>query len=144
MIPRKDKYMWLERIKEAKEARGITTKEMADHMNLPKETITRILSGKTENPYITTVLKMGESVGLSEWEIFQETGLVIGTANLKELQEELERTKAQLDLVRITCEVKETENAALLAEISLLKMELQHKEELLAVHNYYIKKGMTE
>lgn len=136
--------MWLERIKEAKEARGITTKEMADHMNLPKETITRILSGKTENPYITTVLKMGESVGLSEWEIFQETGLVIGTANLKELQEELERTKAQLDLVRITCEVKETENAALLAEISILKMELQHKEELLAVHNYYIKKGMTE
>lgn len=136
--------MWLERIKEAKAAKGITTKEMADHMNLPKETITRILNGKTENPYITTVLKLGESVGLTEWELFAETGLVIGTANLQTLQKELEDTRAQLDLVRISCDVKETENAALLAEISLLKMELQHKEELLAVHNYYIRHGKTE
>ncbi len=136
--------MWLERIKEAKEARGITTKEMAEHMRLPKETITRILNGKTKNPYITTVLEMGESVGLSEWEIFSETGLVIGTANLKELQDELDDTKAQLELVRIACDVKENENAALLAEINLLKKELQHKEELLAVHNYYIRHGKVE
>ena len=136
--------MWLERIKQAKAARGITTKEMADHMRLPKETITRILNGKTKNPYITTVLQMGEAVGLSEWEIFTETGTVIGSASLKELQDELDDTKAQLELVRIACDVKETENAALLAEISLLKMELQHKEELLAVHNYYIRHGKTE
>ena len=136
--------MWLERIKEAKAAKGITTKEMADHMRLPKETITRILNGQTNNTYITTVLAMGEAVGLTEWEIFSETGLVIGTANLKTLQEELEDTKAQLDLVRIACDVKESENAALIAEINLLKRELQHKEELLAVHNYYIKHGKTE
>ena len=136
--------MWLERIKEAKEARGITTKDMADRMRLPKETITRILNGKTNNPYITTVLAMGEAVGLTEWEIFSETGLVIGTANLQELQEELNEAKAQLDLLRIACSVEETKNAALTAEVELLKRELQHKEELLAVHNYYIKHGKTE
>lgn len=136
--------MWLERIKEAKAAKGITTKEMADRMHLPKETITRILNGKTKNPYITTVLEMGEAVGLTEWEIFSETGLVIGTANLKELQAELDDTKNQLELVRIACDVKEAENTALLAEISLLKKELQHKEELLAVHNYYIRHGKIE
>ena len=49
-----------------------------------------------------------------------------------------------LDLVRIACDVKEAENTALLAEISLLKMELQHKEELLAIHNYYIRHGKSE
>ena len=136
--------MWLERIKEAKAAKGITTKEMADHMRLPKETITRILNGKTKNPYITTVLEMGEAVGLSEWEIFQETGLVIGSANLKELQEKLDDANTQLELVRIACDVKEAENTALLAEISLLKMELKHKEELLAVHNYYIRHGKID
>ena len=136
--------MWLERIKEAKEAQGITTKDMADRMRLPKETITRILNGKTKNPYITTVLEMGEAVGLSPWELFSETGLVLGKSNLKELQEELDDTRAQLELVRIACDVKENENAALLAEITLLKKELQHKEELLAVHNYYIRHGKTE
>ena len=136
--------MWLERIKEAKEAQGISLKDMADRMRLPKETITRILSGKTKNPYITTVLEMGEAVGLSPWELFSETGLVLGSANLKALQEELEDTKAQLELVRIACDVKETENAALIAEINLLKKELQHKEELLAVHNYYIRHGKVE
>ena len=136
--------MWLERIKEAKEAQGITTKDMANRMCLPKETITRILNGKTKNPYITTVLEMGEAVGLSPLELFLETGLVLGSANLKTLQEELDDTKAQLELVRISCDVKETENAALLAEINLLKKELQHKEELLAVHNYYIRHGKVE
>ena len=136
--------MWLERIKEAKEAQGITTKDMANRMCLPKETINRILNGKTKNPYITTVLEMGEAVGLSPLELFLETGLVLGRANLKALQEELDDTKAQLELVRISCDVKETENAALLAEINLLKKELQHKEELLAVHNYYIRHGKVE
>jgi transcriptional regulator with XRE-family HTH domain len=144
MSLRKDKYMWLERIKEAKEAQGITPKDMADRMRLPKETITRILSGKTKNPYITTVLEMGEAVGLSPWEVFSETGLVLGKSNLKELQAELDDTKAQLELVRIACDVKESENAALIAEINLLKKELQHKEELLAVHNYYIRHGKIE
>lgn len=144
MIPRKDKYMWLERIKEAKAAKGITTKEMADHMRLPKETITRILNGKTNNPYITTVLAMGEAVGLTEWEIFSETGLVIGTANLQALQEELNSTKTQLELVRIACDVADAKNITLEQEIELLKKELQHKEELLAVHEYYIKKSMAQ
>ena len=136
--------MWLERIKEAKAAKGITTKEMADHMRLPKETITRILNGKTNNPYITTVLAMGEAVGLTEWEIFSETGLVIGTANLQALQEELNSTKTQLELVRIACDVADAKNITLEQEIELLKKELQHKEELLAVHEYYIKKSMAQ
>lgn len=136
--------MWLERIKEAKEAQGISSKDMADRTHTPKETITRILNGKTKNPYITTVLEMGEAVGLSPWELFSETGLVLGSANLKALQEELEAIKAQLELVRIACGIEETKNAALTAEIELLKKELQHKEELLAVHNYYIKHGKVE
>lgn len=133
--------MWLERIKEAKAAKGITTKEMADHMRLPKETITRILNGKTNNPYITTVLAMGEAVGLTEWEIFSETGLVIGTANLQALQAELNDTKNQLELVRIACDCEKAENLKLSIEIEQLKRELQHKQELLDLHEYYRKRG---
>lgn len=136
--------MWLERIKEAKAAQGITTKEMADRMRLPKETINRILSGKTKNPYITTVLEMGEAVGLSQWELFSETGLVLGSANLKALQDELDAVKSELDLIKIACDVEESKNLALTNEIELLKKELLHKEELLAVHNYYIKHGKGE
>lgn len=38
----------------------------------------------------------------------------------------------------------EAKVAALEMENELLKKELLHKEELLAVHNYYIKRGLSE
>lgn len=139
--------MWREKIVEAKKAKGITTKMMSEKVRLPDQTITRILSGKTATPRIDTVLDLGASVGLSPRELFSDTTSVLGDRNLASLQEELERAEATIaalqsqyaSLSEETTDLK-VRNVALQAENDLLKMKLEHKEEIIRLHNYYISK----
>jgi transcriptional regulator with XRE-family HTH domain len=140
--------MWLERIIEEKKSQNITTKTMAIRANLPEDTIARILSGKTRDPRLETVMRLGASVGLSAWEIFAESGVFVGEQNLAELQGELDSTKTAFEALKaeftsISEEAADLriKNAALLAENNILQMKLDHKDELLALHNYYINKG---
>ena len=62
--------MWLERIIEAKKSQNITTQMMASRANLPEDTIARIRSGKTKDPRLETVMRLGAAVGLNAWEVF--------------------------------------------------------------------------
>ena len=136
--------MWREQIIEAKKAKGITTKMMSEKVRLPEQTITRILSGKTATPRIDTVLDLGASVGLSAWELFSETTSVLGDKNLTMLQEELDCANAALTALQAefaslseeTTNLK-VENVTLKAENNLLKQTLEHKEEIISLHNYY-------
>lgn len=91
--------MWRERIIETKKAKGIKTKIMSENTpsNIPPETITRILTGKTEFPRIDTILELGASVGLSPWELFAETTSLVGDKSLLALQEEINALKLERD-----------------------------------------------
>ena len=145
--------MWRDRIVEAKKSKNITTKMMSEKVMLPEQTIARILSGKTETPRIDTVLDLGASVGLSPWELFSDTISVLGDKNLTMLQEELDRANAALlalqaefaSLSEETTDLK-LKNISLQAENDMLRMKLEHTEEILALHNYYQSfiKGMTK
>ena len=132
--------MWRERIIEAKTAQGISTKTMAERMQTNEKTVKRLLTDNSKSPYITTVLDAGAAVGLSPQEIFAETGLLIGSKTVAELQEELNILNNELMLYKADCAVLQDRVDTLTAENEKLRMELAHKEELLAVHNYYIKK----
>ena len=79
--------MWRERIIEAKQKLGVSTKTMAERtMHIPERTIIRLLNGETDNPYVDTVLEVGASVGLTPQEIFSESNLVLGDKDLASLQ----------------------------------------------------------
>ena len=145
--------MWREQIIEAKKTKGITTKMMSEKVRLPEQTITRILSGKTATPRIDTVLDLGASVGLSAWELFSETTSVLGDKNLIMLQEELDRANAaltglQAEYASLSEEATNlrVENVTLNAELDLLRLKLEHKEEIISLHNYYksVISGMTK
>ena len=141
--------MWRERIIDAKKAQGVTPKIMSERtMHIPERTIVRLLNGETANPYVDTVLEVGASVGLSPQEIFSETNLVLGDKDLATLQADIEVVKAERDLMAVENEMLKKKVDALTTELELLKKELAHKEELIALHNYYkthieqlIKKG---
>lgn len=47
--------MWLEKLKELKAKRGMTSQELAEKSNVPLSTVKRILTGQTDNPGIQTV-----------------------------------------------------------------------------------------
>ena len=130
--------MWRERIIEAKQKLGVSTKTMSDRtMHIPERTIIRLLNGETDNPYVDTVLEVGASVGLTPQEIFSESNLVLGDKDLATLQTELEIVKAERDLLVTQNTIINDKVVNQEKEIELLKKELAHKEELLALHNYY-------
>ena len=145
--------MWRERIIEAKKAQGVSPKTMAERtMHIPERTIVRLLNGETSNPYVDTVLEVGASVGLSPQEIFSESNLVLGDKDLATLQADLDMARAELDMVVAENTLLKDKNACLAAENDMLKRELEHKEEIINLHNYYnnalkilsLKKGGTD
>ncbi len=133
--------MWLDKIIEAKEAKGITTKQMAEKIKtLPEETIRRILSGKTKTPRIDTVLDLGASVGLSSHEIFEESTAYVGGESFKALQAELDTLKNERESIIAENKSLKEEVTSLSHENDILKIKLELKEEIILTHKYYIKK----
>ena len=48
--------MWNENLKNFKKKTGLTIKQIAEKTNLPERTVSRIFSGDTNNPYMTTLI----------------------------------------------------------------------------------------
>lgn len=131
--------MWLDNLKELKKAKGMSAKQIAEKTNLPERTVNRILSGDTDNPYVDTLHRIVSVLGGSLDDILADTKVVVGEKNLVTLQENVEVATAERDLIAAENTILKDKVAALTAEIEMLKMQLNHKEELLALHNYYNK-----
>lgn len=141
--------MFRERIAEEKKKLGITAKSMSERskMHIPEETISRVLSGKTGDPGVSTVLDMGDTVGLLPYEIFMDSTLAAEFRAFLELKSKSEET--ELERIRIIAENEslKTVNATLSQKIAILEEKLAHKEEILtykdeiiSLHNYYNKR----
>ena len=131
--------MWLDNLKELKKMTGMSTKQIAEKTTLPERTVVRIFSGETDHPYADTLDLIVKALGYDLGDIFADTKVIVATDELVEIKENVDVAEAERDLVLVENEMLKTKNAALTTEVELLKKELQHKEELLALHNYYNK-----
>lgn len=131
--------MWLDNLKELKKAKGMSAKQIAEKTNLPERTVTRIFSGDTDNPYVDTLHRIVSVLGGSLDDILADTKVVVGEKNLATLQEDVEVVTAERDLLTAENAILKDKVAALTAENEMLKMQLNHKEEIIALHNYYNK-----
>ena len=129
--------MWLDNLKELKKSKGMTSSQIADVTKIPESTIKRIFSGDTTDPYVTTIHRIVIALGGSLDHILADTNAVLAPESLAEVRESAGVVEAQRDLVFVENEMLKTKNTALTNEIELLKTELAHKEEILALHNYY-------
>jgi transcriptional regulator with XRE-family HTH domain len=131
--------MWLDNIKELKKAKGMSSKQIAEATNLPERTVIRIFSGDTDNPYVDTLHRIVTVLGGSLDDILADTKVVVGEKNLATLQEDVDTVTAERDLIIAENTILKDKVATLTAENEMLKMQLMHKDELLALHNYYNK-----
>lgn len=131
--------MWLDNLKELKKKTGMSAKQIAEKTHLPERTVSRILAGETDHPYADTLDLIVKALGYDLGDIFADTKVIVATDDLVEIKENVDMVEAEHDRILVENEMLKTKNNALTMEIELLKKELQHKEELLALHNYYNK-----
>ena len=138
--------MWLDNLKELKHEKNISAKQLAELSNLPEKTVTRILSGRTVNPYIDTLDRLATALGCTIGDILAGTKAVVGDSTLPTLQEtintvtaERDAIKAERDLLLADNAILQDKNKALAAEVDLLKMQIMYKDKIIATHEYYNK-----
>ena len=138
--------MWRDTIIERKKEKNVTNKWIATTANLPERTVSRILSGETPDPSISIVCQIAYALDISLDELFPGSSSFLGGKRLKEvltehqkLVDEYELLKAKFDLINAENDVLKNKVASLTTENELAKMQLKHKEELLALHNFYNK-----
>lgn len=138
--------MWLDNLKALKAEKGVTSKQIAEGTKLPERTVTRLFSGDTPNPYVDTLHRIVTFLGGSLDDILTDSKVVVACETLAEVKETLKEVEgaanvmeAERDLIKIENERLKVENANMTTELRLLQKELQHKEELLALHNFYSK-----
>ena len=63
----------VDKLKALKVKSGMTSAQIAKSCDIPESTVTRIFSGKTPNPTVTTVISMWKAMGGTATDLFDET-----------------------------------------------------------------------
>lgn len=131
--------MWLDNLKELKERTGLSDSQIAKRTMLSEKTIERVFSGHAKTPYVDTLYRIVKALGGSLDDILAEAKVVVGTEKLATLQDTVDITSAERDMLIAENNILKDKIATLTAEIDLLKMEIKHKDEIISIHNYYQK-----
>ena len=124
--------MWLDKLKDLKKRSEMTTKQISDKTNMSERTITRIFSGETYAPGIDKLRDIVYAMGGSLDDILDESDFRVPTPEAQVLKSTV------TDLTDENARLKD-ENATLKTELDRLRLTLEHKEEIIALHNYYNK-----
>lgn len=131
--------MWLDNLKDLKKQAGMSAKQIAEKTNLPERTVSRIFSGDTANPLMDTLRRIVAVLGGSLDDIFAESKVRVTNTDLVTLQEEYDKLSAELVTLQAENVSLKDKNVALEVEIDRLRLTLEHKEEIISLHNYYNK-----
>lgn len=131
--------MWLDNLKDLKKQSGMSAKQIAEKTNLPERTVSRIFSGDTDNPYMDTLRRIVAVLGGSLDDIFAESKMRVANTDLIALQAEYDKLAAEASDLRAENVSLKDKNVTLEVENDRLRLTLEHKEEIIALHNYYNK-----
>lgn len=131
--------MWLDNLKDLKKQSGMSAKQIAEKTNLPERTVSRIFSGDTANPLMDTLRRIVAVLGGSLDDIFAESKVRVTNTDLVTLQAEYDKLAAEASDLRAENVSLKDKNATLEVELDRLRLTLEHKEEIIALHNYYNK-----
>lgn len=132
--------MWHENLLEIIKESGLTKQQIAEKGNLPYETVKRVVSGKTDNPYIETLDRFAIALKCTLGDILIGTKAVVGTKKLAELQETIDILStekstaiAERDLAIAENTILKDKVTTLTAENDILRMQLSYKDEIIAL-----------
>ena len=124
-------------LKAIKVKKNLSSSKIAAMSNQAEHSVSRFFSGETVDPGVILVGAVIDALGTTWADVTGETG----DSSLAELLATVESLTAEHErLQKENAELREL-NTALTLENTAQRVELKHKDELLAVHNYYLKRG---
>ena len=140
-----DFEIWRNNLIELKNRANMSCKQIAEKENLSEKSVRRVFTGEAKNPGVDLIRRIIHALGGTWKEIFGESDAVIGTqdtialqCDVERLTESNERMLSELNLLTTENTVLNNKVILMQNEIDLLRMKLEHKDELLAVHKYYM------
>ena len=137
---------WLKIFQERQKELGFTNKHIAELVQHSEKTISRLFSGETKEPDIYLFYNVANVLDLSIDALFAGYKMEMGKNIITVLQEEVaelksekEKAFAETALSRAELSASRDRVASLCAENEVLRLKLEHKEEIIAIHNYYNK-----
>ena len=138
--------MWLDIIRERRKELGYTIKHIAEEAKLPERTTSRIFSGETGLPYADTLYRIAVVLDLSLDDLLADSKSVVGSKTYATLHDENDKLTAEVEKLTNEIALISAENSVLIDKIGvlttendILRLKLEHKEEIISLHNYYIK-----
>ena len=129
--------MWLEKLKELKLETGMSVKQIAEKRNMSEKTVARIFSGDTDRPYMDTLYEIVTALGGSLDDLFAEGKARLASEELIAVQNEVVRLTAENSLLTAENAMLKDKVNVLTSESDILRIKLEHKEEIISLHNYY-------
>jgi transcriptional regulator with XRE-family HTH domain len=131
--------MYRDRILEEKKRLNLSARSMADmtKLHLTEETISRFLSGKTNDIGLNNFLDIAQTVGLKPYEAFMDATLAAEFRAFLELKTKGDETEAERVKLLADNEQLTTINAGLADKIRVLEMKLAYVEEINAIYKHF-------
>lgn len=136
--------MWLDNLRELKKKSGLSCAEIAERSNVAERTVKRIFAGESDHPYADTLDMIVKVFGVDLGDIFSDTSVVVATADIVDIKTKADSIAAESEMLIAENNALKLENTALKSEVDLLRLKLEHKEEIIALHNYYAHRGARE
>lgn len=128
--------MWLDKLKEIKEERGLSTKQIAARSNLPDSTVKRIFMGDTDAPRVDTLRQIATALDTTLDELFAESGSILSNKTMVALQEENDRLASDLKRTIEELDIFKQQVTSLLAEKELLREKNDAlKDQIIALYD---------
>ena len=129
--------MWLDKLNAMKKSTDTKTKTLADAIHRSERTVGRMLSGESSID-MTDLQTMVSVMGGTLDDIFDGSDMRLPRPEVETLKKQIEALTEEIGILKAENAMLRDKNTALDTENDKLRLNLAHKEELLALHSYYM------
>lgn len=129
--------MLFDRLGKAFVASKMSQKQLAEKSMVSEKTIKRMLTNRDYSPSLDTLTRVAKALGTPLEDLFSDTDARVLSGSVVTIQEEAERLSSENAMLLAENAMLKDKVGVLSSENDLLRMKLEHKDEIISLHNFY-------